>query len=238
MNNAWQEEQIPADWRRGVIVRIPKKGDISNCSNWRGVTSYTTGLKKLFFGVLSEEQAGFREGRGCDDHIFVLRHIVEQSDEWKKSLVLNFVDFWRAFDSIQRPSMWMLLKLYGIPNKIIDVIKSTFEGSKSCVRVRQENTDWFEILTGVRQADVLSSLLFNIVIDYTLRKLQQVEGGLRCTAPNLLKRLTYADDICLLDDVDSIILLTHGILEIRQYMPHFEIWLRVRFNLRQDALKN
>ena len=220
VNHVWQEERAPTEWRRGIIVRIAKKGDLSNCANWRGITLLAVigkilsniiynRIKEAVFGVISEEQAGFREGRGCADHIFVLRHIMEQCEEWKKSLVLNFVDFSRAFDSIHRPSMWKLLKLYGIPDKIVALIKVMFEGSESCVRVGQEHTDWFEVTTGVRQGDVLSPLLFNIVIDYTMGKLQQIEGGLRWTEKNILKGLAYADDICLLgEDTDSIIALT------------------------------
>ena len=50
-------------------------------------------LKEAVFDVLYEEQAGFCEERGCVGHIFVPRHFVEQSEEWRKSLVLNFVDF-------------------------------------------------------------------------------------------------------------------------------------------------
>ena len=87
--------------------------------------------------------------------------------------------------------------------KLLLLQKSILEGSESCVRVGQEHTDWFEIRTGMRQVDVLSPLLFNIVIDYTIGKLQHVEGGLRRTAPNLLKGLAYADGICLQgEDVD------------------------------------
>ena len=37
-NNAWQSEKVPSDWKRGVITRIPKKGNLSECSNWRGIT--------------------------------------------------------------------------------------------------------------------------------------------------------------------------------------------------------
>jgi hypothetical protein len=32
----WTSETIPDEWKRGVIVKIPKKGDLSNCKNWRG----------------------------------------------------------------------------------------------------------------------------------------------------------------------------------------------------------
>ena len=88
-------------------------------------------------------------------------------------------------------------------------MKSMFEGSESCVRVGQEHIHWFETTTGVRPDDVLSPLLFNIVVDYTMGKLQQVEVGLRWTEEFILKGLADADDICLLgEDTDSIIALT------------------------------
>ena len=76
------------------------------------------------------------------------------------------------------------------------------------MRVGQEHTDFFETTTGMRQGDVLSSLLFNIVIDYTVLKLQQVEAGARWPTSNILKGLAYADNICLLgEDIDSIVAL-------------------------------
>ena len=83
-----------------------------------------------------------------------------------------------------------------------------FQGSESCVRVGQEHTDWFEITTGVRQGDVFSPLLFNIVLDYTTKKMNRVDGGLRWTHETTLKGLAYADDICQMgDDVDNVVAL-------------------------------
>lgn len=38
MNKCWEEEQIPDEWRKGIIVKLPKKGNITYCSNWRGIT--------------------------------------------------------------------------------------------------------------------------------------------------------------------------------------------------------
>jgi len=34
----WQQKAIPADWKKGIIIPLPKKGDLSECSNWRGIT--------------------------------------------------------------------------------------------------------------------------------------------------------------------------------------------------------
>ena len=67
--------------------------------------------------AMREEQAGFRKERGCSDHIFVLSNIIEQCEEWQKSLVMNFVDFRRPFDCIHHSSMWRLVELHGIPKK-------------------------------------------------------------------------------------------------------------------------
>ncbi|VDP34163.1 unnamed protein product [Schistosoma margrebowiei] len=34
----WEEEQVPMDWKEGHLVKIPKKGDLSKCENYRGIT--------------------------------------------------------------------------------------------------------------------------------------------------------------------------------------------------------
>ena len=84
--NVRQNETITSDWMRGLIVRIPKKGNLSECSNWRGIILLSVPgkiLSSIIYdrikdenqGAMQEEQAGFRKERGCSDHIFVLRHI-------------------------------------------------------------------------------------------------------------------------------------------------------------------
>ena len=37
-NNIWMLEEIPKDWKNGTIIKIPKKGDLTDCNNWRGIT--------------------------------------------------------------------------------------------------------------------------------------------------------------------------------------------------------
>jgi len=66
---------------------------------------------------LRKEQAGFRSGRGTTEQIFILRNILEQVNEWQATLYINFVDFEKAFDSVHRNGLWMIMNQYGIPQK-------------------------------------------------------------------------------------------------------------------------
>ena len=53
--------------------------------------------------MLRKEQTGFRKGRSCGEHIFTLRQVLEQCQEWKTPCYVNFIDFEKDFDSIHRP---------------------------------------------------------------------------------------------------------------------------------------
>ena len=112
----WQEEEIPSDWKEGHLIKLPKKGDLSNCNNYRGITLLSI-PGKVFNRILLERiksatdeklrgnQAGFRKNRSCVDQIATLRIIVEQSLEWNSPLVMNFIDYEKAFDSGQGNSV-------------------------------------------------------------------------------------------------------------------------------------
>ena len=147
---------------------------------------------------MREGQSGFRRGRSYADQIFVLRNIIEQSVEWRKEVVVNFIDFKKAFDSLHRPSMWNTLRSYGLPIKIINVIKLLYEGSTSCVRVGGRNTESFEITSGVKQGDVLSPVLFIVVVDWIMRRVVEEDDGIDWVGNGRLPDLAYADDVALL----------------------------------------
>ena len=69
-------------------------------------------LKDALDALLKEEQAGFRRGRSWIDQMATLRIIVEQSVEWQSSIYICFVDFAKAFDSVNRD---VLFKLHCTP---------------------------------------------------------------------------------------------------------------------------
>ena len=89
-------------------------------------------LERIKFALdekLREEQAGFLDGRSCMDQIETLPIIVEQSIEWQSSLYINFIDFEKAFDSISREVLWRLLRYYGMPTKVVNIIRALYEGT-------------------------------------------------------------------------------------------------------------
>lgn len=207
----WRNENLPTDWAKGIIVKIPKKGDLNDCNNWRGITLLSIPGKVLCKVILKridekidkslrEEQAGFRRGRGCIDQIFTLRNIIEQCAEWNSPIHINFVDFQKAFDSIHRLSLWKILKSYGIPDKLISIISKFYENFQSCVAVGQnQKTEYFDIATGVRQGCILSPILFIIIIDWVLKRtIEDKRRGLQLGISDCLEDLDFADDLALL----------------------------------------
>ena len=128
-NKIWANEVLLADWLKGLIVKLPKKGDKTECTNWRGVTLLSVPskifckiicmrLSDTINDIIRKEPAGFRPGVGCINHIFTLRNIIEQSIEWNRRVHINFIDFEKAFDSIHREpledtqSIWMPRKTH------------------------------------------------------------------------------------------------------------------------------
>lgn len=77
-------------------------------------------LEPLVDGTLPDEQAGFRNGWGCSDQIFIVRHLMQQANAMKTLLSLYFADFEKAFDSISRRTVGKTMRHYGIPEKVCD----------------------------------------------------------------------------------------------------------------------
>ena len=104
--------------------------------------------------VLREEQCGFRKGRGCVDHVCTLRLIIEKSLRCQTPLVLSFIDYEQAFDSVDRTALTKVMSLYGIHEKCIKVICAMYENNTAAVKVGNEVSNWFCIKSGVKQGCV------------------------------------------------------------------------------------
>ncbi|VDP74903.1 unnamed protein product [Schistosoma mattheei] len=90
------------------------------------------------------QQAGFRKDRSCTDRIATLRIIVGQSIEWNSSLYINFIVYEKAFDSVDRRRLWKILRHYGVPEKIVNIIRNSKDGLQCKVVCGGQLTDAFQ----------------------------------------------------------------------------------------------
>ena len=201
----WREESMPNDWKQGLIIPLYKKGDRQKVENYRGITLLSNAYK-IFSSILNnriktvikskigEYQCGFTEGRSTTDAIHRIRRIMETAYEYGISIEMLFVDFQQAFDTISRKKLLEAMRTIGIPSKLIKLVAMTINKITAKVKTEEGETDEFEIKTGVRQGDVLSSTLFNIILEYIIRKLNISDTIINKET----QIIAYADDVVII----------------------------------------
>jgi len=169
-------EELPEEWKESIIVPIYKKGDKTDYNNYRGISLLPTTYKSLFNILLSrlipyaeevigDHQCGFRRNRSTIDHIFCIRQILEKKWEYNEAVHQLFIDFKKAYDSVRREVLYNILIEFGVPKKLVRLIKMCLTETYSKVRVGKNLSDMFPIKNGLKQGDTLSPLLFNFALE-------------------------------------------------------------------------
>lgn len=207
-NKMWEEEKIPKDWEIGVLLPIYKKGDRRDCANYRGITLLSI-IAKIYESVLEmklkveienqleDSQCGFRRGRGTQDHIFVIKQLIEKFTAEKIFVV--FIDIEKAFDSVPRAVIWNSLKKRKINEKLSKCIKSVYNNTRNIVRTGNLESKEFVTKEGLRQGGVLSPTLFNLVMDDIVKevkgKVKKLQVGFRNMKRVEISESIFADDL-------------------------------------------
>ena len=170
----WKTQQGPRDWKRPILIPIPKKGSTKECANHRTIALFSHTSKvmlKIFHARLQryvnqelpDVQAGFRKGRGTRDQIAKLHWIIEKAREFQKNIYLCFIDYAKAFNCVDHNKLWKALKEMEIPDHLTCLLRNPYVGQEATELYG--TTNWFKIEKGVRQGCPLSPCLFNL---YTL----------------------------------------------------------------------
>ena len=117
----------------------------------------------------AEDQAGFRNSYETTDHLATYRMMEQKCQEWRIKMWIATIDFTKAFDSISHKSIWWAFKSCGINHEHISLSEKIYKAQKASVQTDVES-NMFEIKKGTKQGDPLSSLLFNTVLQNSLKE--------------------------------------------------------------------
>ena len=202
-----EQKSFPDQWKESRMILIPKKGDKHDIGNYRPISLLSVVYKLFTRCIVSRlertldkaqptTQAGFRSGYSCVDHIHTLRQIVEKSREYAQPLVLVFVDFKKAFDSVEHNSVYNSLVDQGVDGHYVETIEELNRGSYASVKPFERKVV-IELKKGVRQGDTISPKLFAAVLESVMRRLNWDSKGIEIDGKNLT-HLSFADDIVII----------------------------------------
>ena len=145
----------PQQWSDINLIPLPKSGDLSYTTNYRGIALSAVVAKMVnkmlllriqpkLDSHLRPNQNGFRPKRSTTAHILALRRIIEGVKRKHLKAAILFVDFSKAFDSVHRGMMLKILKAYGIPDQLIQAIGKLYEGTRA-KRARQTTSTFLQV---------------------------------------------------------------------------------------------
>ena len=193
----WKTQQWPQDWKRSVFIPIPKKGNAKECSNYCTVALISY-ISKVMFKIpqarlqqyvnreLPDVQAGFRKGRGTRGQMANICWIIEKAREFQ-NIYFCFIDYAKAFDSVDHNKLWKMLKEMGIPDHLTCPLRNMYAGQEATFRTRHGTTYWFQIGKGVHLGCVLSPCIFNFYAEYIMRnaRLNEAQAGVKIDGRNI-----------------------------------------------------
>ena len=192
------------------IIVLFKKGDLLDCSNYRPICLLSHVYKlimMILYNRISPEltralpanQAAYQRGRGTTEQIQILQQTIEKINEFNGQGVICFVDFSKAFDSVDQKKLWETLKSQtNVNSAYINLLARLYDNSKTRIRTDLGTTREIKILRGVKQGDLASAILFCIVLSVILfETFDGLDFGIKLGGESMTDE-DYADDIGLM----------------------------------------
>jgi hypothetical protein len=205
-----RNEVHPRQWNLANVWPIHKKGDRRDWSNYRGISLLCTTFKiyetvlntRLMHWaeeqcILTINQGGFRENRGCLEQFYVLYETLKRRNHRGDTTYACFLDFRKAFPSVDRDCLAYTLHHIGVRGRMWRILRSLYKDMKSKVLVAGGATPEYMGEVGLREGSVLSPAQFILFINGLAKEMARLGLGLQ-ECEMWLGLLLYADDIVLL----------------------------------------
>ena len=155
-----EDPAVAMDWKRSILILIPRKGSTYECANHRTIALIFQASKVMFKILhtrlqhylnqeLPDVQAGFRKGRGTRDQTANICWITEKAREFQKNTYLCIIHYTKAFDCVDHDKLWKALREMGIPDHLTCLLRHLYAGQEATVRTQYGTTDWLKINKGV-----------------------------------------------------------------------------------------
>ena len=155
-------------------------------------------------------QSGFRSGRSTTEQIMMLCILLDAARTQKRYLTIVFVDYSKAFDSVDRRAIPVVLRHYSVPDQVVADVMQLYHGPSAAASARFGLTETSGTTGGVPQGDTLSPHLFILLVDYILRQSLVDEDGHMlkpangCRHPAItMSTLAYSDDVAITSESAS-----------------------------------
>ncbi|KAL1446687.1 hypothetical protein WDU94_006588 [Cyamophila willieti] len=236
----YEEGNILEDFAKCKICVIPKKTGTTKCNEHRTL-SLLSHASKILTNILinriedkievtlSDDQFGFRKGRGTRDAILSLRMLLEKRLKKNLNTYIAFIDLEKAFDQVEWTTLFEILKEIGIRYKDRRVIWNLYK-NESAVFECNENTTEARIRQGVRQGCCLSPVLFNCYIQKALDEVRTEMSewpGIKVEGIKV-DMIRYADDIAL---------TAQSVDELKETLEKMKDILNRKYNMRINKNK-
>ena len=150
----------------------------------------------------AREQAGFRKGFSTTDHLQVISQIIEKTNEYEVPLGLAFIDYEKAFDSVEHLGVMNAIGNHGVDMDYVALLTHIYNNGKASIRLDTESQK-FPLQRGVRQGDIISPKLFNAGLEEKFRRLDWDNRGLMINEGKI-NHLRFANDIMLISNPHEI----------------------------------
>ncbi len=205
-----EKGELSYTMRKAILALLFKKGDKTLLKNYRPIslTNYdykilcfclANRLQKVLKSIINENQTGYIKGRYIGANARLIQDYFENCENFQIPGILLFLDFEKAFDSLEWNFMLETLSKFNFGDKFINWVKIIY--NKPIISIK--NNGWLScdisLERGFRQGCPLSALLFVIAVEIMAINIRNNEKikGLDCLDKDI-KQLMYADDTTLL----------------------------------------